>query len=61
MNIKSTNSWGYKNNGKWDGIVRMVMNGEIDFPIVINAMRTERLEVCDYTAISIWKYGYTIL
>lgn len=59
MNIKLTNSWGYKNNeNQWDGIVGILMSGEADFSIVINAIRSERYEVVDYAAMSIWRHGY---
>lgn len=60
MNIKTTNSWGFKINNSWDGIVGMVISGEADFSITINAIRSERLDVVEYSAISTWKHQYVI-
>lgn len=56
MNIKSTNSWGFKINNTWDGIVGMLISGEVDFSIIINAIRSERLDVVDYSAVTIWNF-----
>ncbi|VVC25720.1 Hypothetical protein CINCED_3A007806 [Cinara cedri] len=60
MNIKSTNSWGYKIHNKWDGIVGMVESGEVDFSVCLNAIRLERLDVIDYAANSIWTINLII-
>ncbi|XP_027836912.1 ionotropic receptor 75a-like [Aphis gossypii] len=56
LKIETTNSWGYKVNNKWDGIVGMLMSGEADFSISLNALRSERYDVVDYSAISTWKH-----
>jgi len=58
LNIQTTNSWGYKINNKWDGIVGMLISGEVDFSISLNALRSERYDVVDYSAISTWKHLY---
>ncbi|KAF0756485.1 ionotropic receptor 75a-like, partial [Aphis craccivora] len=58
LKIETTNSWGYKVNNKWDGIVGMLMSGEADFSISLNALRSERYDVVDYSAISTWKHLY---
>lgn len=60
MNIKTTDSWGFKVNDSWDGIVGMVISGEADFSITINAIRPERLDVVDYSAISTFKHQYVM-
>ncbi|XP_022164576.1 glutamate receptor ionotropic, delta-2-like [Myzus persicae] len=56
LHIETTNSWGYKMNNKWDGIVGMLISGEADFSISLNALRSERYDVVDYSAISTWKH-----
>lgn len=56
MNIKFADSWGYKINNTWNGVVRMLISGEIDLSIFLAAMRTERYEVVDYLAVSTWKH-----
>lgn len=61
LKIETTNSWGYKVNSKWDGIVGMLMSGEADFSISLNALRSERYDVVDYSAISTWKHLYAKL
>ncbi|XP_025200887.1 probable glutamate receptor [Melanaphis sacchari] len=57
LKIETTNSWGYKVNNKWDGIVGMLISGEADFSLSINALRSERYDVVDYSAISSWKHS----
>lgn len=56
MNLKSTNSWGFKKNNKWDGIVGLLNDGEADFSIIINAIKSERFEAVEYMAISTLKH-----
>lgn len=60
MDIKTTNSWGYKVKDKWDGTVGKLISGEADFSILLNAMRPERYEVVDYSAVSLWRHKYAI-
>lgn len=60
MYIKTTNSWGYKTNNKWDGVIGMLISGEADFSVIINAMRPERLEAAEYSAITTWKHWYIL-
>jgi len=60
LNIQTTNSWGYITNNKWDGIVGMLMSGDVDFSISLNALRSERYDVVDYSAISTWKHLYVM-
>ncbi|XP_025424044.1 glutamate receptor ionotropic, delta-2-like [Sipha flava] len=56
MYIKTTNSWGYKTNNKWDGVIGMLISGEADFSVILNAIRPERLEVVEYSAITTWEH-----
>lgn len=51
-----TTSWGYKNNNSWDGLVGMLISGEADFSICINAIRPVRLEVVDYSTVTTWRH-----
>lgn len=60
MHIKITNSWGYKSNDKWDGVIGMLISGEADFSIILNAIRPERITVIDYSTITTWKYWYAL-
>lgn len=60
MHIKTTTSWGYKTNEKWDGIIGMLISGEADFSIILNAIRPERITVIDYSATTTWKHWYVM-
>lgn len=58
MNIKTTHSWGYKINDKWDGIVGMLLAKEAEFSITINGLKPERVPVVDHAAITTWRHKY---
>lgn len=60
ITIIPTNSWGYKMDNKWDGIVAMAASGEVDFSVSLNAIRIERLDVIDFVANSIWTIKYVM-
>lgn len=56
-----TNSWSYKNKqNKWEGVVKLIMSGEADFSIVLNAIRSERYDIVDFAAMSTWRHQYEI-
>ncbi|XP_050432669.1 uncharacterized protein LOC126840772 [Adelges cooleyi] len=56
MNLIHTDKWGYMVDGKWDGLVGALLSGEADFSVCLNAIRTERLDVTDYSSVSTWKH-----
>lgn len=57
MNVKTTNSWGFKiNNNTWDGLIGKLVSGEADLSITLNAFRSERYEAVDYSAVSNWRH-----
>ncbi|XP_050540389.1 ionotropic receptor 75a-like [Daktulosphaira vitifoliae] len=56
MKLVTTVSWGFKINNTWDGLVGSLVNGEADFSMCIAAVRTVRMDVIDYSALSIWTF-----
>ncbi|XP_050432665.1 ionotropic receptor 75a-like [Adelges cooleyi] len=53
VRLRSTNSWGYKLNGSWDGMIKALVQGRADISGTA-AYKTDRLDVIDYTSVTLW-------
>lgn len=56
MVVKTANSWGFKNNKTWDGVIGKLMTGEADISMTLHAFRTERFEAAEYSGVSNWRH-----
>ncbi|KAI4485639.1 hypothetical protein M0802_012651 [Mischocyttarus mexicanus] len=49
MNLSKGTTWGYFNNGTWNGIIGDMLRGIVDISATPYLFKAARMDVCDYT------------
>ncbi|KAI4490035.1 hypothetical protein M0804_004217 [Polistes exclamans] len=49
MNLSRGTTWGYLNNGTWNGIIGDMLRGIVDISATPYLFKAARMDVCDYT------------